>query len=84
MDPQEVQRLIAAGMPDCEVMVKGDGSHFEAIVIGEIFTGKTPVKKQQLVYATLSEPLRTGELHAITIKTYSPGERETARKLRVS
>ena len=84
MDPEEVRRLIALGQPDCEVMVKGDGSHFEAIVIGTIFAGKSLVKQQQLVYATVNDRIRSGELHALSIKTYTPVEWETARKLRVS
>lgn len=84
MDPEEVRRLIAAGLPDCEVKVTGDGSHFEAIVIGEIFADKTAVKKQQLVYATVTKQLQSNELHALTIKTYTPVEWEKARKLRVS
>lgn len=83
MDPEEVKRLIAAGLSGCEVMVNGDGSHFEAIVIGECFANLTPVKKQQLVYATVNDRIRSGELHALSIKTYTPAEWQQARKLRV-
>ncbi len=84
MDPEEIKRLIQAGLPNCEVMVKGDGSHFDAIIVGEVFAGKSLVKQQQLVYATVNDRIRSGELHALSIKTYTPAEWETARKLRVS
>ncbi len=53
MTPEEVQQMIQAGLPNCEVKVEGDGSHFEAIVIGDEFDGLSLVKKQQKVYATL-------------------------------
>lgn len=83
MDPTEVEKLIKAGLPECEVSVKGDGSHFEAIVVGEVFAGQSLVKQQQLVYATVADRIASGQLHALSIKTYTPQEWEKARKLQV-
>ncbi len=83
MTPEEVQAMIQAGLPDCEIKVQGDGSHFEAVVIGEIFDGLSVVKKQQKVYATLGDKITSGEVHALTIKTYTPAEYEKAQKLQV-
>jgi acid stress-induced BolA-like protein IbaG/YrbA len=74
MDPEQVKQLIEQGLPECEVHVSGDGSHFEATVIGEVFAGQSPVKKQQLVYATVNDKIASGELHALSIKTYTPDE----------
>ncbi len=84
MDPEEVKRLIEAGIPGSQVNVKGDGSHFDAVVISEAFAGLTPVKKQQLVYATVNEQITSGQLHALSIKTYTPDEWEKASKLQIS
>lgn len=84
MNPDDVQALIAAGLPDCQVQVTGDGSHFEAIVIGDRFASMSPVKKQQAVYATLGDRITSGAVHALSIKTYTPDEWEKAQKLRVS
>ena len=84
MDPEEVKRLIQAGLPDCEVTVKGDGSHFDAIVVGEVFAGKSLVKQQQLVYATVNDKIASGQLHALSIKTYTPADWAKASKLQVS
>jgi len=84
MNPDDVKALITAGLPECQVQVTGDGSHFEAIVIGDMFTDMSPVKKQQAVYATVNERITSGELHALSIKTYTPAEWEMAQKLRVS
>ncbi len=84
MEPEQVKKLIAAGLPDCEITVTGDGSHFDATVVGEVFAGLSLVKKQQLVYATVNDKITSGELHAFTIKTYTPEEWEKASKLRVS
>lgn len=83
MNPQDVQKMIQAGLPDCEVKVEGDGSHFDAVVIGEIFDGMSMVKKQQTVYATLGDKITSGEVHALTIKTYTTEEYAKAQKLQV-
>lgn len=81
MEPNQVEELIKAGLPDCEVTVTGDGSHFNATIVGDIFEGMMPVKKQQLVYKTVNEYITSGELHAFTMKTYTPAEWEKAKML---
>lgn len=83
MEPQQVQQLILNALPDCEVVVTGDGSHFEATVIGNIFESLSPVKKQQTVYATVKEHITSGTIHALSIKTYTPEEWVKAKKLQV-
>lgn len=83
MNPEDVQKMIVAGLPDCEVKVTGDGSHFEAVVIGDVFDGLSSVKKQQKVYATLGDKITSGEVHALTIKTYTAEEFAKAQKLMV-
>lgn len=83
MNPEDVQKMIQAGLPACEVTVTGDGSHFDAVVIGDEFEGMSAVKKQQTVYKTLGDKITSGELHALSIKTYTPEEWERAKKLQV-
>ena len=83
MEPDQVKELIMAGLPDCDVTVTGDGSHFDATVIGDVFDGLSPVKKQQLVYKTVNDKITSGELHALGIKTYTPAEWQTAKKLQI-
>ncbi|MFA5625900.1 MAG: BolA family protein [Thiohalomonadaceae bacterium] len=84
METREIKHLIEAGIVDCEANVSGDGSHFDATVISPAFAGLSMVKKQQLVYATLGDRITNGSIHALTIKTYTPEEWETQRKLQVS
>lgn len=74
MQTTAVADLIRAGMPDAEVEVTGDGSHFEAVVVSEAFEGLTPIKKQRLVMDTVREQIASGELHALSIKTLTPAQ----------
>jgi acid stress-induced BolA-like protein IbaG/YrbA len=72
METDAVTKLIRDGMPGAEVTVTGDGSHFEAVVVSADFVGKTPIQKQRLVMATVKPQIESGELHALSIKTYTP------------
>ncbi len=68
----EVESLIAKGYPNTETHIAGEGCNLEITVISEQFTGLTLIKQHQGVMATLAEPLASGRLHAVTLKTYTP------------
>mgnify|MGYP001193678008 CR=1 FL=1 len=72
MDAQQVQTLVQEALPDCEIQVQNDGNHYLVVAVGERFSGMSPVKKQQLVYGALNEPLTDGRIHALTIRAYTP------------
>ena len=74
MDASEVKSLIEAQLPDCEIHVQGGGSHYDIAAIGDVFEGLRPVKKQQLVYAALSDHIAQGSIHAVNISTYTRAE----------
>lgn len=74
MQPEEIKRLIEAGLPGAEATVEGDGAHFTALVISSEFAGKSRLQKQQLVYDTVRKQLLDGTLHALSIKTMTPQE----------
>lgn len=74
MQTETVAELIRAGMPQAQVNVTGDGSHFEAVVVSAAFAGKSLLQKQRLVMATVKDQIASGELHALSIKTFTPEE----------
>lgn len=80
MSPQEIQALIAAGIADATVRVEGDGGKFQATVISDRFAGLSPVKKQQLVYATINSQIASGAIHAISMQTYTVAEWDKKQK----
>ncbi len=74
MNPNDVRRLIEAGLPGAQVqVVSDDGTHFESIVIAPQFTGKRTIQRHQLVYGTLGA-LMGREIHALSIQAYAPDE----------
>lgn len=75
MRAEEIAERIRGALPGAEVKVvdvKGTGDHFEAQVVSAAFAGRTLVEQHQMVYAPLQPWLKTGELHALALKTYSP------------
>jgi acid stress-induced BolA-like protein IbaG/YrbA len=79
MTTDEIQKLIEAGVPDSKAMVSGGEGKFEAIVISESFEDLSMVKEHQMVYATVKPQIASGELHALSIKSFTPDEWENAQ-----
>lgn len=74
MDSETVKVLLLAQLTDCQVDVEVNGSHFNVTAVGDIFEGKRPVQRQQLVYGALRDQIASGAIHAVNIKTYTPKE----------
>ena len=74
MENAQIKQLLLDRLPNCQVEVTGDGRHFEIIVVGELFKGLSPVKKQQLVYGALQAEIADGSIHAVNMKTLTPEE----------
>ena len=68
----EVENLILKDYPNAEIQIDGEGCDLSISVVNAMFAGQTMVKQHQGVMATLSEPLASGRLHAVTLKTYTP------------
>lgn len=71
MQASELQSLIKAALPDAEVTVRGEGDHFEAVVVSRQFAGRTMVQQHRLVYAALGDRMG-GEIHALALRTLTP------------
>ena len=74
MNPEEVARLIRAGLPGAEVEVRSDDrTHFAARVIAREFANLRSLARHQLVYRALGE-LMGREIHALSIEALTPEE----------
>jgi len=76
--PEDIQRMIEAGLPGAQVRVQGDdGQHFEAVVVSSAFAGKSLVQQHQMVYRALGDNMRDGIIHALSLKTLTPDQLKT-------
>ena len=53
MTAQELQDIIAAGLPCQHLSVEGDGRHWYATLVSAEFEGLRLIQRHQRVYATL-------------------------------
>jgi len=74
MTADQLQALIHAGLPCTHLQVEGDGRHWYATIVSGAFEGKRLIGRHQLVYATLGERMKTDEVHALSMKTFTPAE----------
>jgi acid stress-induced BolA-like protein IbaG/YrbA len=73
VEPRSIEESIRAGLPCTHLEVRGDGAHFEAVIVSPDFAGLNRVRRHQLVYAALGERMRE-EIHALSMQTLSPDE----------
>jgi acid stress-induced BolA-like protein IbaG/YrbA len=71
VDPEQIKGWIEGGLPCEHVEVRGDGHHFEAVIVSPAFRGKSRVQQHQLVYEALGSRMRA-EIHALSMQTYAP------------
>jgi acid stress-induced BolA-like protein IbaG/YrbA len=74
MEPAEIKALIENGMPEAAVSVSSDdNTHFEAVVVSDLFAGKPPLARHKIVYECLGG-LVGNEIHALSIRACTTAE----------
>ena len=74
MTAEELQTLIATGLPCEHVEVSGDGRHWSAVIVSSAFEGLRLIARHKKVYDTLGVRIKTDEVHALSMKTHTPAE----------
>ena len=73
VDPASIEDSIRKNLAVTHVEVRGDGAHFEAVIVSPAVAGLNRVTRHQLVYGALGDRMRE-EIHALSMKTLSPEE----------
>ncbi len=74
MTAEELKTLIASNLACEHIALEGDGRHWYATIVSAEFEGKRLIQRHQRVYATLGAKMHTDEVHALSMKTYTPSE----------
>lgn len=74
MNAEQIKNIIAAGLVCEHLELDGDGQHWYAVIVSAEFDGKRAIQRHQRVYATLGTKMQTNEVHALSMKTYTPAE----------
>jgi acid stress-induced BolA-like protein IbaG/YrbA len=80
MNAEQIKEIIAAGMACDFIHLEGDGRHWYATIVSPAFEGRNLVARQRSVYATLGDKMARDEVHALSMRTYTPAEWAQARQ----
>jgi acid stress-induced BolA-like protein IbaG/YrbA len=70
--------LVEQAIAGAQAEVSGDGSKFEARVVSDDFEGLSTLKRHKMVYAVLDEHIKSGAIHALSIKAFTQSEAKDA------
>ena len=72
MTPEQIKERLAKAYPDSTIEVvdlTGTHDHYEVSIISKTFKGLSRVQQHQHVMGVFGPELKTGEVHALSIKT---------------
>tara|TARA_B100001063_G_C16756648_1_gene553504 strand:- start:716 stop:949 length:234 start_codon:yes stop_codon:yes gene_type:complete len=59
-----------------KLIVEGSESKYEVKIVSDVFNGKSMIQRHKIIYALLDSYIKTGEIHALTIKAMTISESE--------
>ncbi len=71
--PDSIRATLESGLACDHLDVRGDGHHFEAVIVSPEFEGLSRIKRHQRVYGVLGDRMRE-EIHALSMTTLTPAE----------
>ena len=69
-----IKKILTETIIDSSVTVEGGESKYTVKVISEIFKDKTIIERHKIIYAALDSYIKSGEIHALTIKSLTSDE----------
>jgi stress-induced morphogen len=58
----------------------GTQDHWQAVIVSPAFEGKTMMEQHRMVFTLVKSEMESNEVHALTLKTYTPASYERIRK----
>ena len=73
-----IKKVISEGIDFDELSVEGSESKYTVTITSNQFSGKSTIQRHKMIYALLDNYIKTGEIHALTIKAMTLDESKTA------
>ncbi|MBS0316908.1 MAG: BolA family transcriptional regulator [Proteobacteria bacterium] len=74
MTAEDLKSLIGTALACEHIELEGDGRHWFATIVSPEFEGKRAIQRHQRVYAALGTRLQNDEVHALSMRTFTPAE----------
>ena len=71
---EKILKKLQAAFSDAEIELRGhsddiSNNKYDLQITSSLFVGLSKVQQHQLVYKELNEPLKTGDIHAVSLTT---------------
>ena len=77
MDKDKIKNVIESSLKGSVVEVEGGEGKYSANIIYDGFNDLNTIGRHKIVYSALDTYIKSGELHAISLKTYTNEEKES-------
>jgi acid stress-induced BolA-like protein IbaG/YrbA len=77
MTPDQLKARIETLAPGTQAQVTdltGTMDHYQALIVSPAFEGKMMMEQHRMVYGLFSSEIQSNEVHALTIKTFTPAQ----------
>ena len=71
-----ITKVLSEGIKYDKLIVEGSESKYEVQIVSDVFDNKSTIQRHKIIYALLDSYIKTGEIHALTIKAMTPSESE--------
>ena len=69
-----ITNVISKGIEFDDLSVEGSESKYTVRITSNVFKGKSTIQRHKMIYALLDGYIKTGEIHALTIKALTLDE----------
>ncbi len=70
----EITKVLSKEIEYDKLIVEGSESKYEVKIVSDVFNGKSMIQRHKIIYALLDSYIKTGEIHALTIKAMTISE----------
>lgn len=81
MEPQSLKEYLESRLPGARIAVHdmtGTKDHFEIEIVSDVFEGRATLERHRSIHNILA-PLMDQAVHAVRLRTRTPGENEKAK-----
>lgn len=73
LEPESIELIDESHLHAGHEGARSGGGHYDLMIVAECFLGKNAVARHRMIYSALQEEMGP-EIHALSIKAYTPDE----------
>ena len=69
-----IKKVLNENIDESIISVNGSEAKYTVEIASDMFLGKNTIDRHKIIYALLDEYIKSGEIHALTIKAFTLDE----------